>query len=191
MMLSETQHRQESQECMSNVCNQQKKLLAEERLLVLQEFPRLKARYDRAIVECRLEMDNHIKSVNEFFELSFVMLKNYLGHPHTINESPCQDIISSRKLENSVLTEYTCNVCSLKFYILERAEEHCKMVKPDKHKQAILAKIRSIWFESLAEINQRYESDIRDFVRVIEERRASEHLKKEMMASKIANITAK
>src|SRR5262249_15165662 len=74
------------------------------------------------------------------------------------------------------------------FYILERAEEHCKMVKHDKHKQAILAKIRSIWFVSLAEINQRYESNIRDFVRVIEERSASEHLKKEMMTSKFANI---
>src|SRR5215510_15345581 len=109
-MLSETQYRQESRECMNNVCKQQKNLLTEEGLLVLQEFPHIKERYDRAIVECRLEMDTHIKSVNEFFELSLVMLENYLDHPHTINESPCQDIISSRKLENSVLTEYTCNV---------------------------------------------------------------------------------
>jgi len=70
-----------------------------------------------------------------------------------------------------VLTEYTCNVCSLKFYILERAEEHCKMVKPDKHKQTILSIIRKLWFESLAEIDQRYEPDSRDFAAVIAERR--------------------
>jgi hypothetical protein len=68
---------------MNNVCEQQKKLLAEVRILVLQEFPHLKARYDRAIVDCRLDMDNQIKSVNEFFELSLVMLENYLDHSHT------------------------------------------------------------------------------------------------------------
>ena len=65
-----------------------------------------------------------------------------------------------------------------KFYILERLEEHCKMVEPDGHKQAILSKTRRLWLESLAEINQRYESDICDFVKLIEERKASEHLKK-------------
>ena len=57
-------------------------------------------------------------------------------------------------------------------------EEHCKTVKPDRHKQAILSRTRRLWLESLAEINQRYESDIRDFVRVIE-------------ASRFANITTK
>ena len=57
------------------------------------------------------------------------------------------------------------------------------MVNPDKHKQAILSKARRVWFGSLAEINQRYESDIREFATIIAERRASEHLRKERMAA--------
>jgi hypothetical protein len=153
---------------------QQKKLLAEDRSSVLQEFPHLKVRYDKTIAECMLNMNNNIKSVNEFFELSNDMLNNnYLDNPHTVNESPCQDIILSRKLENSSLTEYACDVCLLKFYILGQVEEHCKLVKPDKHKQAILSIIYRSWLESLAEINQRYDSDISEFATVIAKRRTT------------------
>lgn len=154
---------------------QQKKLQAEEyRSLVLQEFPHLETRYDQAIAECILNMDNDVKNVNEFFELSNDLLKNrYLDHPHIINESPCQDIISSIKLENSALTEYTCDVCLLKFYILGQVEEHCVLVEPDKHKQAILSIIYRSGLESLAEINQRYESDICEFATIIAQRRST------------------
>jgi hypothetical protein len=153
---------------------QQKKPQTETRSLVLQEFPHLETRYDQAIAECILNMDNNVKSVNEFFELSNDLLKNrYLDHPHIINESPCQDIISARKLENSALTEYTCNVCLLKFYILGQVEEHCVLVEPYKHKQAILSIIYRSGIDSLAEINQRYESDICEFATVIAQRRAT------------------
>jgi hypothetical protein len=131
-------------------------------------------------------MNNIIKCVNEFFELSHDMLNNnYLDHPHTVNDSPCQDIITSRKLENSSLTEYICNICLLKFYILGQVEEHCKMVEADKHKHAILSIIYRSWFESLAEINQRYESDICEFATVIAQRRTSEQLEKEGVVVKI------
>ena len=104
--MSDKQHQNRNQEYAEDDCGQQKKLMAEDRLSVLQVFPHIQARRDRAIAECRLDMENHVKSVNEFFDLSPVMLENYLDHPHTINESPCQHIISSKKLENSALRIY-------------------------------------------------------------------------------------
>ena len=150
-MLSVKQYLERGQEPDNEDCKyqkQQKKPQAKERSSVLQEFPHLKARCDKRIAECMMSMNNNIKKVNEFFELSNDMLNdNYLDNPHTINESPCQDIILSRKLENSSLTEYTCNVCLLKFYILGQVEEHCELVKPDNHKQAILSIIYKSWFE--------------------------------------------
>jgi len=157
----------------------------------LQEFPHLKARHNRTLAECNYDMKNCVKRVNKFFELSLVMLNDYLDHPHTINESPCQEVISSRKLENSALTEYTCNICLLKFYILERVEEHCKKVQPDKHKQAILLIIRRLWYESLAEINQRYESDICEFASVAAERRSYRRVENRKNGYKYSDITTK
>lgn len=173
MLLSAKQYLERSQACDSENCKQhqqQQRIQNVDRSLVLQEFPHLNARHDKVNAEGMQNIDNNIKSVNEFFELSNSMLEKYLDYHHTINESPWQDIVSTRKLENSVLTEYTCNVCSLKFYILSRVEEHCKLVEPDNHKQAILSIIRKSWFESLAEINQRYESDIHEFASVVGER---------------------
>jgi hypothetical protein len=174
--LSAEQYLKKGNECdnENRKYQQQKKLQDEDRSLVLQEFPHLETRYDQAIAECILNMDNNVKSVNEFFDLSNDKLKNrYLDHPHIIDESPCQDIISSIKLENSALTEYTCNLCLLKFYILGQLEEHCKLVEPDKHKQAILSIIYRSGIESLAEINQRYASDICEFATVIGQRKTT------------------
>ena len=76
--MNETQQ-QTNQECVKEIEIQQKKLQAEERSLVLLEFPHLKTRHDKAITECKQDMDNNIKNVNEFFELSFTMLSEYLG----------------------------------------------------------------------------------------------------------------
>ncbi|HEY7572684.1 MAG TPA: hypothetical protein VH796_15070 [Nitrososphaeraceae archaeon] len=59
------------------------------------------------------------------------------------------------------------------------------MVEADKHKHAILSIIYRSWFESLAEINQRYESDICEFATVIAQRRTSEQLEKEGVVVKI------
>ena len=70
MKLSAAQHRQISQECAAEICNQQKKLRYIDHSLVLQEFPHLKARHDRAIDESNHDMENNVKSVNEFYELS-------------------------------------------------------------------------------------------------------------------------
>ena len=134
-----------SQELKKKICKQQQqqqnKQQAEQRLRVLQEFPHIKDRYDKAIVENEKEMDSYIKSVNRFYELSSTMLDDFLSLPHTLEESPCQHIVSSRKLERSALTEYTCSICLLKFHSLAQAEWHRKMIEPDKHKQAISSKI--------------------------------------------------
>jgi len=122
------QYRQISQQYANEICKQQDEFQGEDRLSILQEFPHLNARHNKALAECNYDMENNVKCVNKFFKLSLVMLNDYLDHSHTINESPCQEVISTRNLENSALTEYTCNLCLLKFYILERVEEHCKMV---------------------------------------------------------------
>lgn len=114
-VLSVKQYLERSQEPDNENCKhqQQKELQAEVRSSVLQEFPHLKTRHDKAIVECMLNMNNIIKCVNEFFELSNDMLNNnYLDHPHTVNDSPCQDIITSRKLENSSPNIFVTSACS-------------------------------------------------------------------------------
>ena len=72
--------------------------------LKFQTSSHIKDRYDKAIVENEQEMDSYIKSVNRFYELSSTMLDDFLSLPHTLEESPCQHIVSSRKLERSVLT---------------------------------------------------------------------------------------
>lgn len=171
------QHLQRSKELTKKICKQQQnKQQAEQRLRVLQEFPHIKDRHYKAIVENEQEMDSYIKSVNRFYELSSIMLDDFLSLPHTLEESPCQHIVSSRKLERSVLTEYTCSICLLKFYSLAQAEWHCKMIEPDKHKQAISSKICRLGVESLTEINKKYESDIREFAKVITERKTTVNL---------------
>lgn len=170
MILNEMQNLQRSQEPMKKICKQQNKQNAEVRLRVLREFPHLKDRYEKAIIENKQETDSYINNVNRFFELSSTMLDDYLSLPHTLYESPCQHIISSGKLEKSVLTEYTCNLCLLKFYNLAQAEWHCKMTEPDKHKQAMSTKICRSGSDLLTEINQKYESDICEFASIVAER---------------------